>query len=201
MQQLILPHYISEGKLPTGSIEYLDLGKKTFRVTIPPNITFGKMLKLKGLAGHIDECFNNQDLLLLIKKEVKPFSYATRDIIMDLPIDLNSLKKTAVKRINIDTRKFDVKVPADTKYGAILRLQGLAEMCNGGYPGDVLLRIAEQPNLKTNILHKIMANFMGFDTTPSEAKFKILFKLPWLFECGGEWNFKESKSSLHGSSK
>lgn len=75
----------------------------------------------------------------------------------------------------------------------------MAEAFNGGYPGDILLTLAEQPNLNRGILHKILGNFMGFDTPASEGTFKINFKLPWLFEFGGEWLFKNSNSNVHGN--
>ena len=198
MQQVIIPYPINERKLRGGHIEHIDFGNKTFRITLPHDVKIGSKLRLKGIAGNVDESFRGQDLILLLKKDISTFSSINRDIIMDLPVELDQMRRSSIKRINLGDRKFDIKIPPITKYGHILRMPGKADILNGGYPGDVLLKVAKNPNLNKGILHMIYGCFMGFDNSPAERKFKIGIKLPWIFELSDEFIFRSNNSRLHG---
>lgn len=198
MREIVYPYPIQESKLNGGNFEYVDFGIKKYKIKLPNKVKIGDQLRLRGIAGDIDESFMGQDLILLLKKEISNFHSVKRDIIMDLPIDLDLYNIAVVKRVNIGDRKFDVKIPGRLDYGNILRLRGKAEILNGGYPGDVLLRIAHIPNLRYRVLHRIFANFSGFESPASERKFTIKFKLPWLFEYSDEFLFKSSDSNFHG---
>lgn len=97
MQQIILPYPINDQKLSKGSIERIDFGAKTFKIKIPEKARFGQMLRLRGLAEHIDDSFRGQDLLLLLKEDFKTFSSIRKDVLVELPINLDSLKKRPQK--------------------------------------------------------------------------------------------------------
>ena len=181
-----------------GSVEFIDFGKKTFKVNIPANMEFGKKLRLKGLAGNVDESFNGQDLLLLLKKEFKTLTSIRKDLIMEFPVELDSIKVSPIKRINLVDRKYDIRIPKTSKYGQLLRMRGLAEIMNGGYPGDILLKLTKPPNNDKGLFNNIIGNFIGFNVPLSEKRFKITFKLFWPVEFSKEWIFRYSESNIHG---
>ena len=114
-----------------------------------------------------------------------------------------SLKRDAIieMRINLDNRKFDIKIPLTSQYGQVLRMKNKAEIINGGYPCDILFKLAEKPDINKGILHKIFGSFFGFSDGMTSRKFKIAFKLPWIFEFENEYNFRYGNSNIHGSFK
>jgi len=196
MQQIILPYPTNRQELLKGSIDCLKLGPKKFRVSLPPNLAFGEKIRLKGLAEYVDDCFRGQDLILVLKEEQETFFKEKKDVLIDFPININSTKNAKVERLNLGDKKFDIKIPHNTEYGNMLRMRNIADIINGGFEGDILLRIVEKPNLKKGILHNINGNFVGFGT-PSKKVFSIKFSLPFLFEAGAEYHFECSTSELY----
>lgn len=198
MQKVILPFPINEDKLASGSIKYVDFGSKTFKVYIPPNARIGQHLRLRNFAGNIDESFRGQDLILILQKEPYIFSSVQKDILIELPLDITSLKRSATKRVHLLDKQYDVKVPVSARYGHMLRMRGLAEKFNGGYPGDVLVKLSELPKVYKGSLYTIIGNFVGFGMPLTGSRFSITFKLPWLFEVSNEWHFRSSDAYFHG---
>ncbi|MDJ1495310.1 DnaJ C-terminal domain-containing protein [Cytophagaceae bacterium DM2B3-1] len=198
MQKVILPFPINESKLASGSIEYVDFGSKTFKVCIPPKARIGQQLRLRNFAGNIDESFRDQDVILILQRENHVFTSLQRDILIELPIDTANLSKSTITRVHLLDKKYDVKVPISARNGHTLRMKGLAERFNGGYPGDVLLKILERPKFYKGNWHTIIGNFVGSGMPLTGSKFSITFKLPWLFEVSNEWHFRSSDAHFHG---
>lgn len=198
MQQIVYPYPINESKLKGGRFENVEFGDKKYKIKLPEDVRIGSKLRLKGLAGNVDESFRGQDLILLLQKQASTFNTINRDIIIDLPLNLNRHKRGNTKRVHLADKKFDIQIPSISDYGSLLRMRGIAEILNGGYPGDILLRIAEKPDMNKGILHMIYASFVGFDTPPDQRIFKIKFKLPWLFEFDNEFHFRSGDSKLDG---
>ena len=194
---VILPFPISKEKLTYGSAEVLNLGVKRYKIFIPPDTRFEQKLRLRGLAGHIDPEFFGEDLYLLMKKDDYVLYKPERNIILDLPIRLSKLRRSMTKRINFFDDKYDVKIPGNIKEGQYLKLRGLAERYNGGYSGNILLKIVE----KKHSLRNIQGFFSSFLDGLQEFKFEISFTLPFLLNIGGEFVFKKSQANIQGNYK
>jgi DnaJ-class molecular chaperone len=194
---VILAYPISEEKLKLGAADILDLGEKRYRILIPPETKFDQKLRLKGLAGHIHSAFSGEDLYLLLKKESCIQFKSERDIILDLPIKFDKLRRSLTKRINFGDDRYDVKIPGLIKEGQYLRMKGIAYRYNGGYPGNILLKIVEKKHSKWDI----QGFFSSFFKVQPQVKFGIRFTLPFFFEISGEFIFMKSQIEFQGNYK
>lgn len=93
--------------------------------------------------------------------------------------------------------RYDVKIPNTIKGGQFLRMRNIASRYNGGYPGDILLKIVE----KGGIIGNLKGFFSSFSPTPDQFRFKIKFNIPFLFEVEGEFLFETSKADIMGRYK
>ena len=171
-----------------GGIQLIRIGDKHYNVRIPANTRIGQKIRLKGIAHHLDQQLLGGDVHLLITTVAVDIYKEKRDVYMELPIDFKNLKANTIKRINLDERKVDVKIPEGIAPGKKIRLKNYAQYCNDGYYGDVYLKIVEMNRLKWN-LRGFFRKFGQLDG----YKISLKFGIPFLFEIGGEFQYRVSK--------
>jgi DnaJ-class molecular chaperone len=99
--------------------------RRTLDVTIPPGLTEGAKIRLKGQGGHGPSPALNGDLFLTI--HFKPnggFSVSGRDVRCQLPVwDYEAALGAEVTAPTLDGR-VSLKIPAGSQVGRIMRLRG-----------------------------------------------------------------------------
>jgi len=188
---IILPIPLAPEALQYGGVEALVLHGKEIRFRVPPGGHYGSRLRLSGKAHLVDPSLNDGDLHLLVVSHQNQLYQVRRDVELDLRLNFDKLRKGRVERINLGNKSVDVTIPSIVAPGKRMRLRGLAEYCNGGYPGDIFLRLVEERR-------KGLRRFGFFDGfgAPSRRKIGIIFKLPFLFQISHEWIYDDSTAGL-----
>jgi DnaJ-class molecular chaperone len=171
---LILPVPLSAQVLKNGGVESLILHNKEVRFRIPAGGRAGSRICLPGKAHLIDPSMGKADLHLLVLPENERLYSVRRDVELDIHLPSDKLKRGTLESINLGGRRFDVKIPAGTANGQRVRLRGLGQHCNGGYAGDIYLRMA---------LSQRRTRWLGvFDHfgKPTERVIGISFNIPFL---------------------
>ncbi len=112
------------------------------KVTVPPGITHGKVLRLKG-KGQTSMASNYRgDLHLLVNVLPHPlFRREGRDILVDAEVKLTqALLGTTIEVETLSDIK-SVKIPPGTQHNTKLRLKGMGISFPSGLSGDQLVRI------------------------------------------------------------
>jgi DnaJ-class molecular chaperone len=186
---IILPLHLSEQRRRIGGFEFIELGEKTFRVRVPSGLQLGQKLRLPRAASYF-EPESQGDLFLLIRPEHQGLYMVRRDIVLDLPIDFEKLRSGQKHRVDLGPKKFDVRLPDTVTPGQKVRLRGVGEICNGGYQGDVILRVVSATRTRRD--------FWGLfrEYVFAEGKVRFSFQVPWFLEIGGEFIFRSTDMKL-----
>lgn len=186
----VLPVPISPRVLSDGGIEKLVLRGREIRFRIPPGGAPGSRLRLPGLAFMIDKSLGEGDIHLLILPETERIYQPQRDIRMELPLSPRKLLQGSRETLRVGARRVEVRVPAGSRHGQQLRLAGLATACNGGYPGDVFLRLTQpKPSLRLWGVPSSLEQLV-------ERRIRIGLNLFFL-QIEQEWSFKTVDLGLH----
>jgi curved DNA-binding protein len=112
------------------------------KVIVPPGITHGKVLRLKGKGQASIQNNRRGDLHLLVNVLSHPlFRREGRDIVVDAEIKLTqALLGTTIEVETLNGIK-SVKIPPGTQHNAKLRLKGMGIAFPSGLSGDQLVRI------------------------------------------------------------
>jgi DnaJ-class molecular chaperone len=117
--------------------------RRTLEVTIPPGVTDGTQLRLKGQGGRAPRPDQNGDLFLTIRIEPNPvFTIAGRDLRVSLPVwDYEAALGAEITAPTVDAR-VSLKIPAGSQTGRVMRLRGRGIPARGKEPaGDLLYEL------------------------------------------------------------
>ncbi|MCP4347518.1 MAG: hypothetical protein GY795_18600 [Desulfobacterales bacterium] len=189
---IIVPIPLTEEKRRYGGLEYLAIGQKLYKIKIPKNVKIGQQIRLRNVAHHVVP-FLNGDIRLLVNSVPKNFYTVKRDVQFQLPIDFYQLKRYPItKRLKIGNRFFDVKIPHGLVHGQRLRIPNIAHAANGGYPGDIILKLIQKDCPKWR-WWGIFDNFGQLQ----DSKISVKITIPWLIEISGEWVFKKENAEIY----
>jgi DnaJ-class molecular chaperone len=138
---LVLPTPISARTLERGGIESFVLGGKEIKFRVPPGGRMGGRIRLPKVAHLVDPAMVDGDVHLLVVPGGSIYQ-VKRDVELEMRLPPEKMHRGAVERINIGERRIDVKIPAGRSHGQRIRLGDLGHLCNGGYPGDIFLRLS-----------------------------------------------------------
>jgi DnaJ-class molecular chaperone len=116
---------------------------RTLEVTIPPGMTEGSRIRLKGQGGRGARPELNGDLFLTVKLEPdNVFTVSGRDLRCNLPVwDYEAALGAEVTVPTLDGR-VSLKIPAASQNGRVMRLRGRGLPGRGKEPaGDLLYEI------------------------------------------------------------
>jgi DnaJ-class molecular chaperone len=117
--------------------------RRTLEVTIPPGVTDGTQLRLKGQGGRAPRPDQNGDLFLTIRIEPNPvFTITGRDLRVSLPVwDYEAALGAEITAPTVDGR-VSLKIPAGSQTGRVMRLRGRGIPARGKEPaGDLLYEL------------------------------------------------------------
>ncbi len=117
--------------------------RRTLEVTIPPGMTDGDRIRLKGQGGRGPRAELNGDLFLTVRLEHQPgFTVSGRDIRVELPVwDYEAALGAEVVAPTLDGR-VSLKIPAGSQTGRVMRLRGRGIPARGKQPaGDLLFEL------------------------------------------------------------
>src|SRR5215469_5818070 len=117
--------------------------RRTLEVTIPPGVTDGTQLRLKGQGGRAPRPDQNGDLLLTIRIESNAvFELEGRDLRVRLPVwDYEAALGAEVTAPTVDGR-VSLKIPSGSQTGRVMRLRGRGLPARGKEPaGDLLYEL------------------------------------------------------------
>ena len=118
--------------------------RRTLEVSIPPGVTEGTRIRLKGQGGKGPKPELNGDLFLTVHLEPHPvFVVSGRDLRVTLPVwDYEAALGADVIAPLIGGARISLKVPAESQTGKTLRLKGRGIPARGGeQAGDLLYEI------------------------------------------------------------
>ena len=115
-------------------------GGQTVKVRIPAGAREGDKLRVKGAGGSAGPGMPPGDLLLVVR--VKPHPFFTRDgldLTVDVPITVSEAYLGAKVEVPTISGSVQLKVPAGTQSGQVLRLRGKG-VTRGTQTGDLYVR-------------------------------------------------------------
>lgn len=121
-------------------VEFADT--KAVEVTIPPGVSDGQILRLKGLGA--PGAHGGAAGAGLVEVKIRPHPFFRRegeDIRVDLPITLKEALFGGKVRAPTVEGPVEVRVPEGTNSGALLRLRGKGVPRDGGGRGDQIVRL------------------------------------------------------------
>jgi DnaJ-class molecular chaperone len=133
----------SAEQCPTCGGRGVIAARRTLEVTIPPGVTDGTQLRLKGQGGRAPRPDQNGDLFLTIRIEPNPvFTIAGRDLRVSLPVwDYEAALGAEITAPTVDAR-VSLKIPAGSQTGRVMRLRGRGIPARGKEPaGDLLYEL------------------------------------------------------------
>ena len=101
-------------------------GHRTLEVSIPPGVTEGTRIRLKGQGGKGPRADLNGDVFLTVRLEPHPvFSISGRDLRVSLPVwDYEAALGAQVTAPLLGGGKVSLKIPSESQTGKTLRLKG-----------------------------------------------------------------------------
>ena len=118
--------------------------RRALEVSIPPGVTEGTRIRLKGQGGKGPKAELNGDLFLTVHLDPHPvFAVSGRDIRLTLPVwDYEAALGAEVTAPNIGGTKLALKIPPESQTGKTLRLKGRGIPARGAEAaGDLLYEI------------------------------------------------------------
>ena len=144
----------------------------TIDVAIPPGVTEGQVLRLRGKGAPGSGKGDSGDVL--IKVEIKPDRFYTRqgdDIYLELPITLTEAVLGARIKVPTPTGTVTMTVPKGSNAGSTLRLRGKGAPKQAGGHGDQLVKLnvvlPREPNPE---LEAFVTNWEGGKTYNPRAE-------------------------------
>jgi DnaJ-class molecular chaperone len=116
---------------------------RTLEVTIPPGVSEGSRIRLKGQGGRGSRPDQNGDLFLITHVEPSgPFVLSGRDVRAQLPVwDYEAALGAEVTAPTLDG-KISLKIPSGSQNGRVLRLKGRGLPARAKEPaGDLLYEL------------------------------------------------------------
>ena len=116
---------------------------RTLEVSIPPGLSEGSRIRLKGQGGRGSRPDKNGDLFLIARVEPSgPFVLYGRDVRAQLPVwDYEAALGAEVTAPTLDGR-ISLKIPAESQSGRVLRLKGRGLPARAKEPaGDLLYEL------------------------------------------------------------
>jgi len=116
---------------------------RTLEVTIPPGVSEGSRIRLKGQGGRGSRPDQNGDLFLIMHVEPSgPFVLNGRDVRAQLPVwDYEAALGAEVTAPTLDG-KISLKIPPESQSGRVLRLKGRGLPARAKEPaGDLLYEL------------------------------------------------------------
>jgi curved DNA-binding protein len=138
---------------------------RTLEVTIPPGVTEGTRIRLKGQGGKGPRADLNGDLFLTVRLASHPVFAATgRDLRCELPVwDYEAALGAEITAPTLNGR-ISLKIPAGSQTGRVMRLKGRGIPARGSESaGDLLYEIkvlaptdmtSDEKNLMTQFAEK-----------------------------------------------
>jgi DnaJ-class molecular chaperone len=117
--------------------------RRTLEITIPPGVTDGTRMRLKGQGGRAPRPELNGDLYITIRLKPHPvFTVSGRDLKCELPVwDYEAVLGAEVTVPTIGAR-VSLKIPARSQTGRVLRIKGRGLPARGKEPaGDLLFEV------------------------------------------------------------
>lgn len=126
--------------------------QKTLDVTIPTGVRDGQRIRLKGQGAPGMGGAPNGDLYLILRVGTDPaFERRGDDLYVDQPVSVYTLVLGGEVTVPTMTGRIDVKVPAGSQSGRVLRVPGKGMPKQGGGYGDLYVRLAAQvPTMLTD---------------------------------------------------
>jgi curved DNA-binding protein len=155
---------------PDGSVE---LRSHTVRVTIPPGVSEGQLIRLAGQGEPATGAGNAGDLYL--ETHILPdkvFALDNRDVTITLPLAPWEAALGASVMVPTLGGPVEMRIPAGAQSGQKLRLRGRG--LPGSSPGDqyVQLKVVLPPadSAQAKALYEEMRSKLGFDPRATEAR-------------------------------
>ncbi len=123
---------------------------ETIRVKIPPGVTEGSKVRVRGRGQPSPTGSGRGDLIIITHVSSHPyFSRSGKDVILDLPISPGEAVHGAAVRVPTVDGPVEIHVPPGVTSGKKLRIKGRGAPARDGSRGDQLCRILVQlpPNL------------------------------------------------------
>ncbi len=115
-------------------------GGRTVKVRIPAGARDGDKLRVKGAGGQAAPGIPPGDLILVVRVKAHPFfSRDGQDLTVDVPITVSEAYLGAKVEVPTITGSVQLKVPAHTQSGQVLRLRGKG-VTRGQQTGDLYVR-------------------------------------------------------------
>lgn len=143
-----------------GGLVHLSIDGKKIDIKIKPGIKDGQQLKLSGKGNPGTKNATNGDLILNVKIKPHPlYERKDNDLHTELHINLYDAVLGGETIINTFAGKLQIKIPAGTSSGKILKIKGkgLPDYNNPKNFGDLYVKI--QINIPTNLSEKEIALF------------------------------------------
>ncbi len=115
--------------------------EKEVSIQIPAGIESGQMIRMDGFGETIEGGHPGN---LYVRVHVRPHSHLRKEgynLVMDLSIKLSEALLGANKAVTTLDGEIEVKIPAGTNTGAILRIKGKGVPQGNGHRGDLYIRI------------------------------------------------------------
>lgn len=115
--------------------------EKEVSIQIPAGIENGQMIRMDGFGEMLEGGHPGN---LYVKVHVRPHSYLRKEghnLVMDLSIKLSEALLGVNKAVTTLDGEIEVKIPAGTNTGAILRIKGKGVPQGNNHRGDLYIRI------------------------------------------------------------
>ncbi len=130
------------GKTAKININSKLVKQKEVTVVIPPGIENGQAVVMRDMGETIE---GGQAGDLYVRVHVRPHGYMRKEgynLIMDLSIKLTEALLGSTQNIKTLDGSIELKVPAGTDFGTILRVKGKGVPQGGNKRGDLYVRIS-----------------------------------------------------------
>ncbi len=126
--------------------------QKTLDVTIPVGVRDGQRIRLTGQGAPGMGGAPNGDLYLVLRIGTDPaFERRADDLYVDQPVSVYSLVLGGEVTVPTISGRIDVKIPAGSQNGRVLRVPGKGMPKQGGGSGDLYVRLSAQvPTMLTD---------------------------------------------------
>lgn len=139
---------MGEGKVPEDPcVECKGAGvkrrEKTIEIQVPAGINNGQRIRITGEGEVGYKGSSAGDLYVVVKVAVsKEFKRVDNDLLKDLPVSFLQATLGAKLEVEAPDGKLEVKVPAGTQSGTVLKVSGKGmPVVNSGKRGDLLLTL------------------------------------------------------------
>lgn len=148
---------------------------KRYKVKIPPGITDGGRVRVRGKGEPSPDGGETGDLYVVVDVEPSPvFSRKGRDLEVEVPITFGEAVRGAVVEVPTLNGTKRIRVTPGSRHGKVMRIKGEgAPRIGGKGRGDIRVRLAiVVPRDLTPDQERVLSEFEeSFDANPREALF------------------------------